>query len=432
MTAAERAPLSVVLVISAYPPHHAGGYELRCRDVARELARRGHRVTVLTGRAGGAGTGDDAGVRVVRKLRAWPRGVNGRGALLSFVLATSSDVRALRRETRRAKADVVCYWHQSGLSSALLAVRPPGGCGVACDVSSEWLADAALTGGNWFRVWEKRAGSWWKRAAKAVVRAACAALLRTPVRRPPFPPGRCWFTSEERKADHLARGVAVEDAAVIRSGIELDKFPLRAPREPREGFRLLFVGRVKRQKGLHTAVIALGYLGKRARLRAVGPVEEPEYVAEVAELARATGTLDRIEIAGAVEHERVPALLADADALVFPSEKPEAFSRLVLEAFATGTPVVGTTLGGTGEVLLEGATGLTFPPGNARELARQAARLMDEPGLAARLTAAARKLVEEKYSLGFTVDQIEALLREASARAKAAAEPPPGDGAARA
>ena len=409
--------LSVVIVIARYPPHHLGGYELRCRDVARELARRGHSVTVLTSRTGSRGTGDDAGVRVVRQLHLFPEGVRGRLQTLGFLAATGSDCRRLRRESKRA--DVVAYWHQSGLTSALLAVRPRAGCGILCDVSSDWLRDCALTGGNWFRIWEKRPVSSVKRIAKAALRAAAGVLLAVPVRRPKFPPGRAYFTSAERKNAYIGWGVPVADAALIRSGIDLGLFRYEASRP--EGIQILFLSRIKRWKGLHTVVLAMGDLPEASHLRAVGAVEDEGYLAEVAELARAARVIGRVEFGAPVPHSEVPGLLAQAHVLVFASEEPEPFSRLVLEAFAVGTPVVGTTIGGTGEVLREGETGLTFPPGNARELSNQLRRLFADDALRARLVANARQLVEERYSLAFTVDQIEALLREAAAAARPAA-----------
>jgi len=407
--------LRVVIVIARYPPHHVGGYELRCRDVARELARRGHAVTVLTSRVGARGVSDDGGVRVVRELHHYPDGVNGRLATLGFLFATASDCRRLRRESRRA--DVVAYWHQSGLTSALLAVKRKKGCGVLCDVSSDWLLDADTTGGNWFRIWEKRAATDGKRRAKAVLRTLVGFFTSAPVKRPPFPPGRAYFTSEDRKKAHLAAGVAVEDAALIRSGIELSVFKFD-PARPDGPPRVLYLSRIKRWKGLHTVVIAMGDLPKDARLRAVGAVEDEGYLGEVAELARATHVIDRVEFGAPVPHGDVPRLLREAHVLVFASEQPEPFSRLVLEAFAVGTPVVGTTIGGTGEVLREGETGLTYPPGNARELSNQLRRILGDAELRNRLVANARKLVEAKYSLRFTVDQIEALLVEAVARAR--------------
>ena len=69
-TGSPAGPLSIVVVIAQYPPHHKGGYELRCRDICRELVKRGHRVTVLTSRVGARGVEDDQGVRVVNAMKA--------------------------------------------------------------------------------------------------------------------------------------------------------------------------------------------------------------------------------------------------------------------------------------------------------------------------------------------------------------------------
>ncbi|MCE9636390.1 MAG: glycosyltransferase family 4 protein [Planctomycetes bacterium] len=411
--------LSIVVVIAQYPPHHRGGYELRCRDICREMVKRGHRVTVLTSREGARGVEDDHGVRVVRALHLWPDGVLGTSAVLHFVRTSASDCRKLRRELRRTRADALAFWHQSGLTSALLAVQPPRGCGILCDVSSDWLVDAATTGGNWFRIWEKSSTTWWKALGKSAVRAI-AGVLGAPVTRPPFPPGRAYFTSADRKRRNIEAGVHVESAALIRSGIDLESFRFLKDRSAPSTRTVLFIVRIKRRKGLHTAVLALGYLPADVHLRVVGAVEDEGYAAEVGDLIRKTGLGARVRLGSPVSHDEIADLLRDAHVLAFCSEEPEAFSRLVLESFACGTPVVGTTIGGTGEVLIEGETGLTYPPGNARALADQLRRMFDDAPLRERLVANARELVESKYAIGFTVQQIEALLREARTRASSA------------
>ena len=284
-----------------------------------------------------------------------------------------------------------------------------------CDVSSDWLLEVSKTGGNWFRVWERRSASGLKRALKRLAGAFVSILLRTPVRRPALPRGLAYFTSNDRWKRYLAAGVPVQSAEVIRSGISLEKFRY-APEKWWDGpIHLLYLSRFKRRKGLHTLVIALSSLPELVRLRAVGAVDDEAYLAEVAALGRAGGVMDRIELGSQVAHSEVPALMASAHVLALPSEEPEAFSRMVLESFAVGTPVVGTTLGGTGEVLIEGRTGLTFRPGHATELARQVKRLLADEALRGELVKNARKLVEGRYALGYTVDQIERLLRRAAA-----------------
>jgi 2-deoxystreptamine N-acetyl-D-glucosaminyltransferase/2-deoxystreptamine glucosyltransferase len=106
----------------------------------------------------------------------------------------------------------------------------------------------------------------------------------------------------------------------------------------------------------------------------------------------------------------MPAALAREAVLVLPSIVAEALPRVMLEAMAAGLVVVGTTTGGTGEVLRDGETGLTFRAGDAADLARQIERLAGDPELRARLAAAGRKAVRRDFSIDRTVDQLEALL----------------------
>lgn len=415
--ATESSPLRVVLVIARFPPHHVGGYELRCHDVARELVRRGHQVLVVTSRFGARGLDEVSGVTVHRVLSEHFDGVQGRGQVLRFVWQSTRDVARLRSALRRHRADVLCFWHLQGVTAALLGVRRPAGCGVLSDVSSDWLLDIVLNGGNWYRVWERRAASALGRGMKSMLSFCVRLFGRTETRRPRLPVGRAYFTSRDRWKRYLAAGVPVQSAEIITSGIDLRRFrPVEVERDTTDRV-VLFLGRVKRRKGLHTAVLALGDLPGDVRLRIVGPVEDRAYLTELGELARAAGSIDRLEIRGPVPHTEVPQLLAQADVLVFPSEEPEAFSRLVLESFAVGTPVVGTTLGGTGEVLEEGRTGFTFQPGNAPALARQLARALTPSDERDAIVQRAQELVRTRYSITYTVDQIEALLREAHAAA---------------
>jgi len=238
--------LRILIVIAQYPPHPLGGYELRCRDTARELARRGHTVTVLTSDVGATGVADDEGVRVVRGLHLHRHGIHGRGGVARFVGTTGRDCALFRAELERLSADVVHFWHMSGLTSALLAVPLPAGCGVLCDVSSVWLEDVGGTGGNWFRIWEKRAGSAWKRLVKALARPLVAWTYRVPVSRPPWPPGPCYFTSAVMRQRAMDAGVDVADAELIDSGVDLDTFRLGPPRDYDGPVTVLFLSRIKR------------------------------------------------------------------------------------------------------------------------------------------------------------------------------------------
>jgi glycosyltransferase involved in cell wall biosynthesis len=74
---------------------------------------------------------------------------------------------------------------------------------------------------------------------------------------------------------------------------------------------------------------------------------------------------------------------------------------------ASGLVVVGTTTGGTKEILREGETGLTFAPEDSVGLAEQVSRLNSHPGMGSKLAQAGRRTVREDFTLDKMVDEIE-------------------------
>jgi glycosyltransferase involved in cell wall biosynthesis len=115
---------------------------------------------------------------------------------------------------------------------------------------------------------------------------------------------------------------------------------------------------------------------------------------------------------GPVSKDEMPAILEQFDVLIFPSIYEEPLARMTQEAMASGLVVVGTTSGGTKEILKDGETGLTFPPEDANGLAKQITRLLADPGLRCRLGQAGRQTVLENFTLEKMVNKIEAYLIE--------------------
>src|SRR5207248_3062264 len=92
----------------------------------------------------------------------------------------------------------------------------------------------------------------------------------------------------------------------------------------------------------------------------------------------------------------VPPVMETADLFVLPSHK-EGLPNAVLEAMAMGLPVVATNAGGTGEVVLDGETGLLVPPADPPALGAALCRLLEDAALRARLVEGAQRRLEAQF-----------------------------------
>lgn len=116
----------------------------------------------------------------------------------------------------------------------------------------------------------------------------------------------------------------------------------------------------------------------------------------LAELVRARGAGSRIRLLG--ERDDIPLVLRALDLFVLPSVG-EGISNAILEAMATGLPVVATRVGGNSELVADGLTGRLIEPGSTAALAEAIGGYLDDPSLAMRHGRAARERVEREFSL---------------------------------
>jgi glycosyltransferase involved in cell wall biosynthesis len=197
--------------------------------------------------------------------------------------------------------------------------------------------------------------------------------------------------------------------------------PQRIRRElgiPEDAPLMVVVSRLVRQKGLEQFLEAARMLAPRfadAYFAIVGYANpaEGDYEQSLKALAAQLGIERRVVFTG-LRHD-VPALLAAATVSVMPSLN-EALSNVLLESMAAGAPTVATRVGGTPEAVIDGVTGLLVEPGDPAALAESIARLLIDRDLASRLSEAARKTIEGRYSVETMVRSTQQLYLDLLAR----------------
>lgn len=214
-------------------------------------------------------------------------------------------------------------------------------------------------------------------------------------------------------------GLPSSKIVVIPRGIDLERAvsPLSRPEArarlfdelgiPGEPFVVLNVGRQTSQKGQRYLIEAVDEV--RTLVAATVFVIAGQRGTNSAPLAAMAARRVGVHILGA--RDDVPALMAAADAFVFPSLF-EGLGVALLEAMASSLPVVTTDVAPMNTIVTHGETGLLVPPRDAAAVAGAVARLVDDAELGERLGAAAREHVVANYPLDRAAAAIEHLYLE--------------------
>jgi len=158
--------------------------------------------------------------------------------------------------------------------------------------------------------------------------------------------------------------------------------------------RVLFAGRLADQKRPLDAVAAHALLGPEVHLVVVG---DGPLRAQVQAAVAASPARDRVHVVGLVPHEQVPAHLRHADVFVLPSQYEELGSVLV-EAMASGLPVVANRVGGIPALVRDGVTGRLAERGDVAGLAAALSAALTDRRTTRRTSEAARAHVDTAYS----------------------------------
>ena len=373
--------MRVLMLSWEYPPVVVGGLGRHVHALARHLAGQGHEVVVLCRQPGGsdAATHPDSdtvveGVRLVRVAEDPPHLTFERD-LVAWTLAMGhAMVRAGHRLLAGWRPDVV-HAHDWLVTHPAVALAEAGGVPL---VSTVHATEAGRHSGWLSHNHNQQIHSveWWlAHRSDAVI--TCSAAMRAEV-----------ATLFELPPERIS---------VLRNGIESCTWEVspaevaatRAEHAPGGGPLLLYFGRLEFEKGVQDLLAALPGIRERhpgatAVIAGRGSHENRlrDHAAEcgVSGAARFTGHLPDVALA---------ALLAAADAVVLPS-RYEPFGIVALEAAAAGAPLVASTAGGLAELVEDGRTGATFPPGEIDLLTDAVHRVLTDPAAAAARAHAAR------------------------------------------
>ncbi|MGZ3142813.1 glycosyltransferase family 4 protein [Lentzea chajnantorensis] len=372
--------MRVLMLSWEYPPVVVGGLGRHVHALATQLAAQGHEVVVLCRQPSGTDavthpTADveSEGVRLVRVAED-PAHLVFEKDLVAWTLAMGHAMVRAGLALAPWRPDVV-HAHDWLVSHPAIALAEAHGVPLVATVHateagrhSGWLSHPLNQ--------QVHSVEWWL-ANRADALITCSSAMR-------------------REVAHLFE-VDTADVSVLHNGIEpggwrvrpADVGAARRRHAPHGDPLLLFFGRIEWEKGVQDLIAALPRIRRAfrgTRVVVAGGGSQTEWLREQARKHR---VLRAVEFVGHLSDRSLAALLTAANAVVLPS-RYEPFGIVALEAAAAGTPLVASTAGGLGEVVLDGVTGLSFAPGDVDGLARAVRAVLSDPAAAATRARAAK------------------------------------------
>ena len=385
--------MKVLLVSWEYPPVVIGGLGRHVHHLATALAEAGHDVVVLSRRPFGTDPSSHPStdeiserVRVVAAAQD-PHEFDFGSDMMAWTLAMGhSMVRAgLALKTRRSgkpwRPDVV-HGHDWLVAHAAIALAEH------FDVPLISTIHATEAG---------RHSGWVSGPISRQVHAVEGWLVRE---------SDSLITCSASMADEITElfGPGLAETRVIRNGIDAALWPFAQRRSRHGPARLLYLGRLEYEKGVHDAIAALPRIRRThpgTTLTIAGDGTQQDFLVEQ---ARKHKVVKATEFVGRVDHGRLVGLLHDTDAAVLPSHY-EPFGIVALEAAATGAPLVTSNVGGLGEAVIDGETGASFPPRDIAALAAAVRGVLDDPAAAQRRATAARARLTSDFDWHTVADE---------------------------
>ncbi|HKQ59013.1 MAG TPA: glycosyltransferase family 4 protein, partial [Candidatus Eisenbacteria bacterium] len=364
--------MKVGIVTQSYYPRY-GGVTEHVHNTALELRRRGHEVTIITGRF--RDRREPEGGCCVERV--------GTNVLVPFNQAFVDLTvglglrRRLRARLQAGDFDVVHIHNPTAPTLPLLAIE---------EARCPTVGTFHSTGGrnllqDAFREWLNRA------AARLDARIAVS-----------------------RTAEASARLYHPGEYHVIPNGVDVDRFhpglePFQDWRDPAR-VNLLFVGRLDPRKGVQHLLAAMPEVFARTRGRARLLIVGNSALRPRLEHSVPAALREHIHFLGHVSSADLPRWYATGDVFVSPASGNESFGIVLLEAMAAGVPVVATDIPGYRSVIQPGENAEAFPPGDVGALARALVRLVDDAPRRAELARRGRARALE-FAWPRVIDRIE-------------------------
>jgi glycosyltransferase involved in cell wall biosynthesis len=377
--------MKVLFITSAYPTHRDDARGIFIHRLARELCRKGLKVTVIAPGAPSASSYETMDGVEVHRAYYWIQRWQYLTTDLSGIVPNLKQRPWLLFQVPLLISALT--WKAVGLAKSVDIIH------------AHWLYPAGIAG---------LIASTIRRIPLVVTShggdlnlARCSKTLTFLSKRLSLASSKCVGVSEDLCRKFISFGVSRQNVASISYGVDEigitdGRLQITTPQlevfRKMQGFRLLYLGSLNHRKSVETLIVACHRLEQRnysVACAVVGSGPTKDKLIRLALVSSSGG----IQFFDPVAPSEVPAWMAAADILVLPSIS-EGRPVVVLEAMAMGIPVVATDIPGTRELVRNGETGFLFAPGDSEQLVRCIEIAINNKALLTKMGQRAKDYVE--------------------------------------
>ena len=390
-----------ILVLSdLYPPYYKGGHEIQCKVIADGLSEKGHEVYVLTSKYGVNGQSKDNNIyRLLYFIdEGSAKGIGRRYVQIKIALLGRLNYLITKKVIKHFKLDIIYAGQLSGISIfPMRAIQ-------SCDIPIVHHL------GNYFFVELVEMCILEKNSLKRFYRKRIHGFKNID----DFDFKHILVVSGAVKRTYVEAGFSADNISIIPPpGIPSELIKKEYNRNIKfhgKRTKLLYVGRLSKEKGVDTALKTVGHLTSKFGVRnltldIIGEGNK-KYEENLRILSDSLSLKDYVNFRGKLLPEEVLKEYNNYDMLLVPSIW-DASPIVLIEAMSQGVPIIATKTGGIPERIEDGKNGLLVPVGNSVKMAEAVKKLVDNPSLYEKISRNGIKRVQEEYTNEKIIDKID-------------------------
>lgn len=415
--------MKLFVIVDSYPPHHAGGYELRCKDVLLGLEKKGHNVEIVTTLCPAKNCNTHySEQKIFRNLHKKSKS----GSISTRIFNDFLDMCFIDRKIKDFQPDIVYLWHIGDLSDAIVPYFSTKTIPTVFDDggrSATFLAKVLKRGLYFYRNENEISfKKWLKEVMNFAINKLSFDLIKTIWF---WPQSMIIYFNSKHSAEYAQNhGVPIDGSKILLSGLEISMFQFKPRNKVDLPIKILAPGRISPEKGLKDAVLLVSKLKEKnipATLTLIGKKYSSSYYLETISEIKKYGLEDDVRLLPMIKHNEIVDFYHESDFCFFSSYQKYGLSRIPLEAMASGCLVITYGNEGSDEIIRNRKTGLIVQEGNIDASVTVIQEILSDKTLYCEIIKNARRKIKNDHSMEIYIDRIEKLLYSALSSSKSKA-----------